>query len=171
MAFRIGRHWAARHPPHTPPEAFLAELQLLQAALIRFNHAYRGEFQIPLRGGELTLLLEDDFEIVFDQLPGWLGQLAATEAPASLLFGSQGSEFVLHAERRGEVITQAAESLDPDRPLPATLQPLDVTAVEFFSAWTDFVLAVLDALADFEPGLRNDAGWRDYRAAMLAVRP
>ena len=169
MEFRISYHWAARDVPHEPPEDFLAELPLLAATLIRFNHIYRGEFHVPLRGGVLDFLLEDDFAIVFDRLPEWLSAVASTESPSPLLFGSQGTELLLVAERRGDKVVVSAQSIDPKHPLSASLQPLEVSARTFFDQWREFVLAVLNALATFEPKLGGDAGWRDYREAIEAV--
>ena len=168
--FEIPFSWRARPKPHMPPEDFLAGVPLLRASLIRFNHVYRGGFKIPLTGGELALLFEDDLAIVFDALPGWLARLASPkEGSEPLLFGSQGTELVLTAQRIGEAIVVSAHSIDPEHPMEAIFQPLTTDAHTFLRAWVTFLSAVLTALADFEPRLCADSGWLDYRTALRAL--
>src|SRR5689334_8374978 len=101
MAYHLTYCWVARPSPHAAHDEYLFQLSVLHAALIRFNRAYRGEFQVPFKGGTLTFLLEDDFAIVFDQLPVWLSTIASGDGKAELLFGSQGTELVMIAERKG----------------------------------------------------------------------
>ena len=169
MVYQIRYHWTLRPVPHAPPEEYLSELPPLGAVLMRFNHAYHGEFHVPLGEGELTFLLEDDFVIVFDQLPGWLGRLGDSDGTTAILFGSQGTELLLHATRQQQIITIAAESIDPENPLSPTLRAVCVPVTEFLTAWIDFIVAVLDALAAFDPAISRDEEWQNYREGIRTI--
>jgi hypothetical protein len=170
MAYQLTYRWARRPEPHAVDEEYLRDLPLLRATLIRFTHVFSGEFRVPLQGGTLTFLLEDDFTIVFDQLPSWLSTIAAGEGKAELLFGSQGTELALIAESNGDMVRISAQSLDPEQPL--SMRPLDIRVNEFLREWSGFILDVLDALAKFDSALLQNEEWQQYRASVLrAARP
>ncbi len=160
-------HWEERPEPHGIDAAWLSERAPLRQALIRFNHAWTGEFLVPLHGRTLSFLLEDDLAMVFDRLPAWLATLAVADGKAELLFGSQGTELVLRADRSGGDIMVSATRLDDAGSRIG--HPKAVAAGEFFGDWSGFLLSLLDALTDMEPELRRDDDWRRYRALAAAV--
>jgi hypothetical protein len=88
---------------------------------------------------------------------------------ASLLFGSKGTELALTAGPQAHGIVLSAESIDLERPLPECLGAVTSRRVEFLQTWTDFLLTVSDALAEFAPDLRSVSQWVEYRAAILAA--
>ena len=160
--------WSRRPQPHRVDPESLEQFTPLMAALIRFNHEYRGKFLLPLDGTTLELLLEDDLAIVFERLPAWLQALAAGDGRQDLLFGSQGTELTLSAQRSGESVGVSARPLDPARWLPG--KPLVISLDSFVRDWSGFLLAFLEELARFESALRLDAEWQDYRDRMLDIR-
>jgi hypothetical protein len=159
--------WHRRLQPHEIDPDYLSELPLLTATLVRFNHKYQGEFKVPLQATTLAFLLEDDLAHVFERLPDWLSCVCAGVDPAELLFGTQGTELALSAERTGNSVRVSARSFDPSRPLPGG--PLVVPLREFVADWSQFLLTLLEALANLEPRLRTDHTWQQYRDTILAA--
>src|SRR4051794_8898813 len=94
-------------PAHTLYDADLeVELPPLLIALRRFKHKYFYSTAI-MRAGDHEDHLELSFELAYalPQLPDWLERLAKGDQKGGLLFGSQGSERELIAERHGEMVT------------------------------------------------------------------
>lgn len=171
MDFHITVTIERRGQPQELDPTYLADQEPSWVALQRFNALYHGELTVPLEGGVLTFWLEDDFSIIFDQLPGWLTRLAEGDGEASLLVGSQGTELTLDATRRGDVVVLSAHSIVADRPLPASLRPITVPADRFLLEWVQFVNVVLDAVARVSPEVTGDPGWQSYRRTIDAARP
>ncbi len=166
--FKISCFWSERPEPYSTRE----NLDLhpsLQRAMDRFFARYSGEFTVPLDGGTLTFSLEYDFVSVCDELPGWLKQLASRDGESTLLFTSQGTELALVAVREGGAVRLSARSLLSHRPLPENLRPIAVPIARFLSEWADFTEKVLDAIAEAEPELMQNADAREYRTVIRAA--
>jgi hypothetical protein len=160
-------HWKERPEPHEIDATWLSEQTPLRQTLMRFNHACRGAFEVPLRGCTLSFLLEDDLAMVVERLPAWLATLAVADGKADLLFSSQGTELILHADRSGESIMVSATRLGGGG--WAIDHPIAVPARIFFTDWRPFLLSFLDAMAAIEPASRRNGDWRRYRALVAAV--
>jgi hypothetical protein len=168
--FTISHRLTKRDRPYGVNEERIAGAPLLWAALQRFIATYQGIFVVPAPGGELELWFDYDLSHTFDDLPGWLNQLARKpRTDAELVFGSQGPELKLVATRDGDRITLRAVSIAGGQASPSNTLALLVPAGRFFSEWKRFLSAVLDALEEFEPKLSNDVEFLSYRDALSRI--
>jgi hypothetical protein len=147
-------------------EEYLAELPPLLAAVRRFKHEYfRAE--VVMMAGDREDILELAFDVAYalTQIPDWLRRLN-DEGRASLMFGEQGSEQELIAERRGEVVEY---SLRPFFTNPDACPRARVPAAQFLGEWTRLTGRVLDTLAALQAGLADDPEFKGLRAALFTA--
>jgi hypothetical protein len=172
--FSIGYHWTERPDPLRVDEADLAAGPLLWATLRRFIARYKGVFTVPLKDKdkdkELEFWFDYDLAQAWDRLPEWLAQLARGAAgEAELDMASEGTMTALIANRDGNQITMRAQSILAGSNFLSSFEPVTAPAAAFLGEWANFLTKVLDALAELEPKLKDDAEWQRYRTTLMEV--
>lgn len=169
--FNISYKWVRR----ASPGVSLGFLEASPAfkAFRRFVVSHDGEFCVRVGEHEATLTLDPDLSTVFRELPTALeGLLPGAHEPVDLDFFEEGTSMGMHMSRDGDDVVihfETAPGTGPHlRALPA--RPLRVRARAFLTAWTDFVLAVLAAIAREEPGIEVEESFVRYRGRIEEVR-
>jgi len=143
------------------PEAE-CDLSPMSVAMDRFEHRYfYSTVVMKARGHEDLMELAFEVAYALDQLPGWLANLMGSEKRAGLIFGAQGSERELVAERHGEIIRywfRSFGSTGGDSPRS------EAPARVFLRAWTALGGRLMEELVALTPELEKDPEFLTLRA-------
>jgi hypothetical protein len=139
----------------------------LMAAMQQFNHDYFYS-QVSMKADDHEDTLELAFDIVYaiTQIPGWLSRLASGNCRSGLLFGAQGSERELIAERQGQEVVYWFRPFFSDG---ADSPRIRAPAAEFLNEWIRLTNKVLDKLVELHPPLPGDPEFEELRKSLNNV--
>jgi hypothetical protein len=160
LPFRIVAGWGPRPPPTSYDPEPEAEQSPMSVALSRFKHRYFQSLATVEAGDQKTELeLAFDVLYVLNQLSPWLEKLKH-DGRATLVFGAQGSERELIAERRGSCIVYWFRDFFSDG---ADSPRACVSAGSFISEWQQLGKSILDILAEIYPPVERDEEYINLR--------
>lgn len=145
-----------------------SQLDPMFVAMRRFQHRYFYSTVVMKAGGHEDLM-ELPFEVAYalGQLPAWLANLTRPGKRAGLVFGGQGTERELVAERHGEIIRYwfrpffSSGGDSPRREVPAG---------EFVREWIALAEKLMDELVALAPELEKDSEFLALRVEMGKLR-
>ena len=167
--FHISYAWDPRDKPLDFEPSDYEDWSALFRTMRRLIALHRGIFTLQIGERELRYFFDPDLSTIFEELPAALTALAAgPQATASIDFFEQGTEQLLMLARNGPAL---AIELYTGHQTPGRPPERFVVAVhEFLGAWAGFGQALLAALAELEPAIGADEGFRQYATDLAAVK-
>jgi len=169
--FDITYSWQHRDTPLGFNEEDYIEASPFFLAMEKFLATFDGEFSFHLGESVVTLDLDPDLAIVFEDLPAFLEGLCHDSEDIELYFCEQGTDIKLLASCAGDKLKiRFAKGLYPglrfDK-LPE--KDFEVYRSVFLSKWGQFLTEVLDALLAQSPTLKKSEDYIRYAKQINAI--
>ncbi len=164
--------WKQQDDPWLSEEEEFTDVSTIFLSLQHFLSLHEGTFQVQIDNLSIPFDLDPDLSTIFEEIPEVLEHLTTeTELPTELDFFEQGTDLCWKLKRDGDKISvrfiKGSEAGMPYRNLPDETIWLD--AQVFITEWSNFIQAVLIALAELEPNLIEEESYQEYKSRLKSL--